>query len=116
MQDHSEKYIEECNSWKRLLDFLQTENLSMKNRLTDMIPYISKNTISNIERYQNVLLTKDIAISLYRKDVVDHVSKIRSLPQADAVSTQYKLRDEIKKLEHEFSKFKYEFNNYLLEL
>lgn len=113
-----EQLIEECSAWKRLLDFLQAENVAMKSRLAEMIRFSSKDAISEIEDYQNMLITKDITFALYRKDVVEHINKLKQC--GDTVSMQLagnqnKLRDEIKKLEQEFSKLRFEFNNYLMK-
>jgi hypothetical protein len=114
------QYREECRFWEESMVYLQQENLHMKTRLGAVIPFIDKGAMEEIERYQNLFLTKDMAIALYRKDILEHQ---RLLTGMDASSdevlkqkarvAQRRLRADMRRLEQECSSLKFDFNEYL---
>lgn len=115
-----EQYKHEYRTWLRTLEFLQQENIFLKDRLTDIVKNdISTELLDKAEFFQNSFINKDTVIALLRYEIKE---QNRALDEgynngnglnAKIESKQGQLREDINKMESEFSKLKFEFNNYL---
>ena len=115
-------FLHEVETWKRLLDFMQTENVHMKNQLAQFLNQpISSNLLEEIENYQNVFITEDKFIALFKHDLVKQLAEIKNELSSKKVilditiQQHKKTRREIGLGEQQFSKLKYEFNSYLTD-
>ena len=106
--------------WLRALDFIQYENVFLKNTIVDILKNgKGDSSLEEIEYFQNQFLNKDAIISLLRRDIAmqnKHAEK--ELAEGNTISEkilkkQDSLRDDMFKMEKEFSQLKYSFNKYL---
>lgn len=116
------QFLHENETWKRLLEFLQAENVYLKTRLAQ----ITKDDYSNglleqIEHYHNILISEDNTIGMLRHDVADQDKGLRKSDTENSDflkelgKRQKKLRKEIEIAEQKFNKLKFEFNNFFSE-
>ncbi|MBU3714582.1 MAG: hypothetical protein FGM46_06490 [Ferruginibacter sp.] len=112
----------EFETWRRLLENIQNENIYLKNRLAQIIKEESTNELlDDIEHYHNILLTEDSNIALLRNDVASQESWIRrevfeeNATIKEILKTHKKLRKEIELFEQKFNKLKFEFNAFFSE-
>jgi len=110
----------EVQMWHRALDFIQQENIHLKNSLADLLKIeLSDGMLEDAEYFQNQFLNKDTVISLLRRDIAIQSQEIEQELQArqeinkKSIKQQDKLRSDMEKMEKEFSKLKFQFNNYL---
>ena len=121
MRDLKLKQLEyESNTWKRLLIFMMDENIHLKNRLVEILKYISDNNLlEEMENFQTRFIKKDELISFLRDDVAElDTLRVREIFEHGEFAKEIdrklnKLRNNIINAEAEFSKLKIEFNNYL---
>ena len=121
----SEQFFEQLKhekiTWLRSLDFLQVENIMLKNRLAEILRLnVSNEILDKLEHYQNIFLSKDAVISILRHDIKEHKKGLQnSLAINDKndplFQRQQLLRSDMEKMEKEFSRLKAEFNNYLAQ-
>lgn len=108
---------EEQQKWLRTLDYLQQENIFLKNQLANIIKNdISSVSLEKAEYFQNEFLNKDAVIALIRYDIVKQNKSNTSLdPETErkSVKRHEKLRSDIEKMEKEFSRLKHDFSVYL---
>jgi hypothetical protein len=111
----------EAEGWKRILGFLQQENIHQKNKLAEML---KRNNGRNeylleiAEHYQSQFLQQDDAFRLMWNDLstLERLIKkemLRNHPHAGEVGyRQMMLRTEIRNLELNFDKLKSDFSRF----
>jgi hypothetical protein len=111
----------EAEGWKRILGFLQQENIHQKNKLAEML---KRNNGRNeyllevAERYQSQFLQQDEAFRLMWNDLsrlerLIREEMLKNHPHAGEVGyRQMMLRKEIKNLELNFDKLKSDFSRF----
>lgn len=123
MNEYSIKqYWFEFETWRRLLENIQAENVYLKNRLAQIIKEESTNDLlDDIENYHNILLTEDNNIALLRNDVASQENWLRrevfeeNATIKEIMKSHKKLRKEIELFEQKFNKLKFEFNTFFSE-
>lgn len=107
----SEQYTYEINAWLRTLDYLQQENIYMKNRIADVIQHTaSADVLEKMEHYQNFFLNKDTIITFLRRDIRELEKR---KVNGELPSMMKTLRSDMEMMEKEFSHLKTDFNNYM---
>jgi hypothetical protein len=109
----------ELDTWKRIFESMQNENNFLKQRLTQIIKIIpGKKEIINIEYFQNLLVTQDRVIAIFRNDIEKQKNKF-SLNKTEEKNKLFELilsfqqlRNEIKEAEFYFNDIKFEFNEF----
>ncbi|OSZ77131.1 hypothetical protein CAP36_11995 [Chitinophagaceae bacterium IBVUCB2] len=117
-----QQYIYERDTWCRLLDYLEEENILYKNRIANILKSDSDSLlIEMIESFLNKFVMEDAIISILRHDIAKANIKIvakgkdfgKDGNSTDIIITQDKLRGEIEIIEQQFNRLKFEFNKYL---
>ena len=119
-----QQYIYEVDTWNRLLDYLEEENILYKNRIAVILKNDTESLlIEMIESFLNKFVLEDTIISIFRNDITK--AKIKILARGKDVEieenadnyilSQNKLRKEIEIIEQQFNRLKFEFNKYLSE-
>lgn len=116
------QFQHETESWKRLLEFLQVENVFQKTRLAQITREdVDNELLEQSEYFQNQFIREDEMISVMRHDVSEQDGWLTREVFEDGMiikevtRRQKKLRREIEIAEQKFNKLKFEFNNYLSE-
>ena len=68
----------EINTWKRMLSFMQEENVHLKNRLSDVLKErFNKNLLDEVEFFQTNFIKEDEVIGLLKSEVaaIDNILK-----------------------------------------
>jgi hypothetical protein len=110
---------QETQMWLRSLDFIQQENIHLKNSLADILKIeLSDAMLEDAEYFQNQFLNKDTVIALLRRDIAIQSQQLEQDLRTQEIGKkslkqQDKLRGDMEKMEKEFSKLKFQFNNYL---
>lgn len=115
MTDNSEKYSYEIKGWIRTLDYLQQENIHMKNQIADILSLnAAPNVLDRIEQYNNLFLNKDTVIAFLRRDI----KKLQenNISPEEFHKKRVTLRYDMEKMEKEFGNLKYNFTNYIHEV
>ena len=106
--------------WSRALDFIQYENILLKNTIAEILKNgMDQNSLEEIEFFQNQFLNKDAVIALLRRDIAMQNQQEEKDCEADknaakkATKRHDQLREDMSKMEKEFIQLKYSFNNYL---
>lgn len=116
------QFKHENNTWFRTLDYMQQENVHLKNRLAEIAKNkLEKKLLEQVEYFQNSFLNKDAVIALLRRDIAAQNQSIDLNWANDGIDKNWlarheKLRVDMNKMEKEFSKLKYEFNDYMSEI
>jgi hypothetical protein len=117
-----QQFKRESQSWKRLLDFLQTENIYCKTSIAEMGNFVmSKELLAAAENFQNLFMSKDEIIALTKKDVIAFqnllINKINSENEdiRDILHIHKKLQREIEIIEQKCNQLRTDFNHYLAE-
>jgi hypothetical protein len=112
----------EFETWRRLLENIQNENVYLKNRLAQIIKEEATNELlDDIEHYHNILLIEDSNIALLRNDVASQENWLRrevfeeNATIKEIMKSHKKLRKEIELFEQKFNKLKFEFNTFFSE-
>jgi len=111
----------ERETWLRTLDYIQQENVFLKNHLADIIKNdIKPEMLEQVEYFQNQFINKDAVIALLRYDIANQnrLSENGVEHNGDFVKLQArqgKLRGDMEKMEREFSRLKFQFNTYIAE-
>jgi FtsZ-binding cell division protein ZapB len=106
----TEQYTYEINAWLRTLDYLQQENIYMKNRIADVIQHTaSTDVLEKMEHYQNFFLNKDTVITFLRRDI----RELEKRKNGELPAMMKTLRSDMEMMEKEFSHLKTDFNNYM---
>jgi hypothetical protein len=116
------QYKYENDTWKRLLEFIQSENVFLKNRLAQVASEeIDSDMLEEAEYFQNNFVEEDSNIAALRNYVAEQDSLLRrevfedGAILRDVVRRQKKLRKQAEQAEQRFNKLKFEFNNFLSE-
>lgn len=113
----AQQYGHEVNTWLRTLDYLQQENIYLKNRVADLLQYdVHSDYLDKIEYFHNKFIDKDAVLSLLRHDMIELAAKVdlqdeRTTKQA--LQKEEHLRRDMEKMETEFSRLKSDFNEYV---
>jgi hypothetical protein len=118
-----EQFRYEEASWIRTVDYLQQENIMLKNRLAEIMQYeVDENMLEQAEMYQNIFLGKDAILAILRHDIKEVERLLSSQKNGEAENTearllkkQLKLRQDMEKMENEFNRIKRQFNGYLAD-
>jgi hypothetical protein len=111
----------ETEGWKRILGFLQQENIHQKNKLAEMLKRNNGRNESLLERaehYQSQFLQQDEAFRFMWNDLLRLEKLIkeevqRNRPHSNEIHYQQMfLRREIKNLEFNFDKLKADFSRF----
>jgi len=119
MPEKLQQFKHENESWKRMLEFMQQENVHFKTRLAEVLQKdVQKDFLDKAEYFQSGFLQFDERIAFLRRDIsvfnklflteLFHNGHLNELELK-----QKRLRKEIEAEEKKFNKLKGEFNNYL---
>ncbi len=111
----------EAEGWKKILGFLQQENILQKNKLAEMLGnHHGQNgdLLEIAEQYQHQFLQQDQALRLMWHDIAELEKLVEEKKSDNGQSKkisqgQKKLGEEIKTLEKNFARLKTRFNNFL---
>ena len=123
----NKKYIQfkhENETWLRTLDYFQQENIYLKNRLAQIArTNINNSFLDDLEAYQNRFMDKDAVIAILRYDIAlqndlieDSNTPVDTDVSSKIILKQYKLREDMQRMEKEFNRLKFDFNNYLSDV
>jgi hypothetical protein len=112
---------EESDSWKRLLEFIQSENTSIKTRISDITSgNISKECLVAVEGFQQHCIRKDELTGSYKREVQHFDAWLDNLEITPttamfqyAVERQQQLRTDIKTLSQRFHQLKFNFHDFV---
>ncbi len=115
--------LHETATWKRVLVFLQEENIHLKNRLSDVLKErFNKRMLDDVEIFQNNFIKEDELISLLKnelaeieKNITSNVVIIGGKLEKNIDAKVKRLRTNIENAEKSFAKVNNDFNNYLSE-
>lgn len=109
-----QQMFHELDTWQRTLNYIQQENIHLKNRLSEIIKNgMDDKLLEQVEYFQNQFLNKDAIITLLRQDISLERDLDGSLPKKRNWKRHDKLRKDMGMMEAEFTKLKFDFNNYL---
>lgn len=111
----------EINTWKRMLGFMQEENVHLKNRLSDVLKdRFNKNMLDGVEFFQTNFIREDEVIGLLKNEVAE----VENILQSEIFMNENiypigrkfeKVRKNIDAAERDFTKINIDFNKYLSE-
>lgn len=111
-----------CDEWKRLLGFLQDENIRLKNSLSEILKSSRDNSLlEEAENFQNNFIKEDQLIRILRHDLAEFDNLlIRDAFEDRKIvknlrSKSRDLRKNINTAKRQFSILKSQFTNYLSE-
>ena len=117
-----QQFQHEHETWKRLLEFTQSENVFLKTRLAQITKgNTSRDLLDEIEYFHNKLLMEDNTIAMLRHDVAEQENCLkREVYEAGSMikevrKRQKRLRKEIEIAEQKFNKLQFEFYNFFAE-
>ena len=111
----------EINTWKRMLGFMQEENVHLKNRLSDVLKdRFNKNMLDGVEFFQTNFIKEDEVIGLLKSEVaeVENILKRDLVTEESIFPTSKRMetvRNNIDAAEKDFTKINNDFNKYLSE-
>jgi len=112
----------ESDMWKRMLGFIQDENIHLKNRISEVLSNgFNKNMLEEIEIFQSRFIKEDEKISLLRNEIAELDNLLmrevfeNGIIKKDIERKLRHLRKILRNTEDEFAKLKQEFNTYLAE-
>ena len=112
----------EIKTWKRMLGFMQEENVHLKNRLSEVLKdRFNKELLDTVEFYQTKFIEEDEMIVLLKTKVSELentlLNTITSNDNNDALLSKKieKLRKGIDDAEKKFNSVNNNFNKYLAE-
>jgi hypothetical protein len=113
---------EETQGWKRYLDFIKSENVLLKSRLSDCLQQASSDLfLARAEIYQNQFVISDemlvqLGESIAALEGFQISELLRQEPvQHQVLQRQRRLRKEMEEFTHYYFKLKMEFNAYMTE-
>ena len=115
----NKKYRYDLETWSRLLDYFQQENVHFKNQLSFVIKNDKGNeSLDKAEYFQNKFLNKDTVIVLLRQDIGElmrYMDKgVYNDGKLDTFMKKHKrLSEDVEKLVQEFKRIKAEFSDYV---
>ena len=111
----------EINTWKRMLSFMQEENVHLKNRLSDVLKdRFNKNLLDEVEFFQTNFIKEDEVIGLLKSEVaaIDNILKWDLITHENNLLIKKgieNVRNNIDAAEKDFTKISIDFNKYLSE-
>jgi hypothetical protein len=117
----AQQYGHEVDTWLRTLDYLQQENIYLKNRVADLLKYeMNSSVLEKVEYFHNKFIDKDAVLSLLRHDITQLAANIGKT-NGNGVSAQVLLKEEhlrrdMARMEAEFGKLKSDFNQYVFDV
>lgn len=112
----------EINTWKRMLSFMQEENVHLKNRLSDVLKdRFNKNLLEEVEEFQTDFIKEDEVISALKNEVaeLEYILKSSLLKNDHSIFPVTRriqnVRKNIDAAERDFTKINIDFNQYLSE-
>lgn len=112
----------EINTWKRMLGFMQEENVHQKNRLSDVLKdRFDKKLLDGVECFQTDFIKEDEVISELKNEVGEleymlHSEIINGEEHNFPITRRIEnIRKHIDSAEKDFTKMNIEFNHYLSE-
>jgi hypothetical protein len=112
----------ETDTWKRLLCFMQEENVYLKNRLSEVLKdRFNKDLLEEVESFQSSFIKEDQLIGFLRNEVAEIDSELVKEIFVDGKINKTiekkinQLRNNLSNAEKRFGKIKMSFNNYLSE-
>lgn len=117
------KHIQyETNTWKRLLGFMQEENVHLKNRLSEVLKdKFDNNLLEEVEVFQASFIKEDELISFLRNEVAEIDGELLKDIFVDGKMNKglekklVRLRKNLTIAEKRFDKMKLAFKNYLAQ-
>ncbi len=114
----------EHQSWLRVVDFFEEENVYLKKRLAEVVyNNTNKDFLALAERYQNLFIIKTNFMQELRHDIneqEDIIKKALLQPQqyltSDFFNQHLKLQHDTGFLEKDFAKIRNEFNKYITQV
>jgi len=112
----------EIDTWKRLLDFMNEENIRSKDRLSEILQdKFDKNLLEEVECFHGSFLKADGLIVLLRNDVTE-VDDLLTKGMLDNEKHSHqtekllkRLRNNMVAVENQFSHTRSAFNSFLLQ-
>jgi tRNA A37 N6-isopentenylltransferase MiaA len=112
----------ETDTWKRLLCFMQEENVHLKNRLSEVLKdRFNNNLLEEVESFQSSFIKEDELISFLRNEVAEIDEELVKEIFVDGKLNKgigkkiHQLRNNLSNAEKRFGRIKMSFNNYLSE-
>ena len=112
----------ETSTWKRLLGYMQEENIHLKNRLSDVLKErFDKKMLDDVEIFQNNFIKGDDLIGLLKNELADIENSLLTDIFVDKEINKNiemrikKMRINIDMAEKNFTRINNDFNNYLSE-
>ena len=112
----------EAGTWKRVLGFMQEENIHLKNRLSDVLKErFNKKMLEDVEIFQNNFIKEDVIINLLKNELAEIEKNLLTDTFIDGKIDKgmdikiKKLRINIDTAEKNFTLLNNDFNNYLSE-
>lgn len=113
------QYVYETESWNRLLAYYIQENISFKNRLSEIIEVKDdKKTLETAEKFHDEFISQDRMISYLSNELqsqaklLEHSKDSNGLNLKEIIKNHEKLSSDIKKAERLFALLKEEFGQY----
>jgi len=112
----------ETETWKRLLAFMQDENIHLKNRLSEILrEKFDNEMLDEVEKFQNSFMKEDEMISFLKSDIAEMDKLlVREVFEDGKIVREVnrnlqKIRSNITNAEKQFSSLKSSFNSYLAD-
>lgn len=112
----------ESDMWKRMLGFIEDENIHLKNRISEVLSNgFNRNMLEEIEFFQTRFVKEDEKISLLRNEITElDKMLVREVFEDGAIKKEIGRKRRIfrrilRNTEEEFIKLKQEFYSYLVE-
>jgi len=106
-------YVKESRKWLTALNELRTENIRLKNQLSEAISHeVGLDFVEEAERFQQRFVEKDQVIDLLRHDI--NILQHANEPMTQAEERQYiVLEKDMEQLINEFRQMQASFINFL---
>jgi hypothetical protein len=112
----------ESDTWKRLLGFIEEENIHLKNRLSEILRSgFNDNLLDELENFHGRFVREDELIRLLRNNVAELDDLLeRELFEDGKIIKEIRrklknLSDNIQNIQERFTKLKLEFNSFMSE-
>jgi hypothetical protein len=110
----------EIDTWKRLLSFIQEENVYLKNRLADVLKdRFDNRLLEEVDEFQSQFVKADALINLLRNEAAEVESALRldlfegGKIKENLETKMTQLQNNLTVAEKEFGALKLKFNNYI---
>lgn len=119
------QYRHETETWRRTLGFITEENITIKNRISEIVRNmnaVEPSSLEAIEFFQNCFVEEDKEISRLRSrlkendNLLSHETYVDGKILKNIRHAQEQLRKEMDKNEKSFNRLKSDFNKCLSEI